>query len=108
MIPDVHRQRDIRPCMGCSPQEEMNKQEKTEGTEENWQVSPFAPRPPVQSDRADRHEGKKMSGKKMKIGFGPMATPTSIGACRIFFHPTFFFLSAVEKEFRQRVTRITP
>jgi hypothetical protein len=75
--------------MGCSPQEEMNKQEKTEGTEENWQVSPFAPRPPVQSDRADRHEGKKMSGKKMKIRSEAITTPTSFLASPIF-HPTFF------------------
>jgi hypothetical protein len=32
----------------------------------------------VQFDRADRLEGKKMFGKKMKIRFGAIATPTSL------------------------------
>jgi hypothetical protein len=50
--------------------------------------------------------GKKMSGKKMKIGFGEIAAPP-LSAHAAFFTSHFFAINAVEKESRQRVTRFT-
>jgi hypothetical protein len=53
---------------------------------------------------SDRLEGKKMSGKKMKIGSGVIATPTSFLADP-FFTPHFFAINAAKKKSRQRAAR---
>ena len=50
--------------MGCSSKEEMNQQEETEATEENCPVSPFALRPPVQSDRAPLPEASGTTDRR--------------------------------------------